>query len=97
MLPVSAAFVVVLIPYSAGDLVNGTATAGRVLTHSLLLLGLALLALAHFRDRGPGGRTPAVDSNSTDTVGSSDSPQQADQPTAHRRVRLRPVSRRHAA
>ena len=97
MLPVTAAFVAVLIPYSASDLVNGTATAGRVLTHSLLLLGLALLALVHFRDRGPGGRTSVQDSDSTDTVGSSDSPRQADQPTTRRRVRLRPVTRRHAA
>ncbi|ANZ42552.1 hypothetical protein BBK82_07230 [Lentzea guizhouensis] len=97
MLPVTAAFVAVLIPYSTNDLINGTATAGRVLSHSLLLAGLALLALVHFRDRDPGGRTPVRDSDSTDTTGSSDSPQQADQPSTHRRVRLRPVSRRRAA
>ena len=70
---------------------------GRVLSHSLLLVGLALLALVHFRDRGPGSRTPRWDSDSTDTAGSSESPQRAEQPSTRRRVRLRPVSRRNAA
>lgn len=97
MLPVTAAFVAVLVPYSASDLVNGTTTAGRVLSHSLLVAALALLALVHFRDRGPGGRTPLQDSDSTETTGSSDSPRRAEQPSTRRRIRLRPVSRRHAA
>ncbi len=97
MLPVTAAFVAVLIPYSASDLLSGTATTGRVLSHSLLLVGLALLALVHFRDRGPGSRTPRWDSDSSDTAGSSESPQRAEQPSTRRRVRLRPVSRRNAA
>lgn len=97
LLPVTAAFVAVLIPYSASDLLTGAATAGRVLSHSLLLVGLALLALVHFRDRDPGGRTPVRDSDSTDTTGSPDSPQHAEQPSPRRRIRLRPVSRRHAA
>jgi predicted anti-sigma-YlaC factor YlaD len=97
MLPVTAAFVAVLIPYSTSDLINGTATASRVLTHSLLVAALALLALVHFRDRDPGGRTPLQDSDSTDTTGTSDVPHQAEQPSTRRRIRLRPVSRRHAA
>lgn len=98
MLPVTAAFVAVLIPYSASDLVNGTATAGRVLSHSLLLAALALLALTHFRDRGPGGRTSLRDNDSADAEDTSGSPRLAEQPgTGRRRVGLRPVSRRHVA
>ncbi|GHH27899.1 zf-HC2 domain-containing protein [Lentzea cavernae] len=95
MLPVTAAFVAVLIPYSASDLLNGTATAGRVLSHSLLLAALALLALTHFRDRGPGGRTTSS-SDSDTTEDSSESSRREDKHRA-RRVRLRPVSRRDVA
>ncbi|MCX2954506.1 zf-HC2 domain-containing protein [Lentzea sp. NEAU-D7] len=97
MLPVTAAFVAVLIPYSASDLINGTATAGRVLSHSLLVAGLALLALVHFRDRDPGGRSPLQDSDSPDTAGTSDPPERVSATGPRRRVRLRPVSRRGAA
>ncbi|MFD5830141.1 hypothetical protein [Lentzea sp. NPDC060358] len=99
MVPVTAAFVAVLIPYSASDLLSGTATAGRVLSHSLLLAALLLLVLTHFRHRGPGGRASVRDGESDDTGGSGDSPapvQPGDGPAA-RRVRLRPVSRRHVA
>lgn len=96
MLPVTAAFVAVLIPYSASDLVNGTATAGRVLSHSLLLAALLLLVITHFRDRGPGGRTTSSDSDSAGTEDSSESSRHEEKPRA-RRVRLRPVSRRHVA
>ncbi|MGZ3145750.1 zf-HC2 domain-containing protein [Lentzea chajnantorensis] len=99
VLPVTAAFVAVLVPYSASDLVNGTATAGRVLSHSLLVIGLALLAVVHFRDRGPGGR---VSSGGESGGGLADDVSRAEQPAAGRaaagrRVRLRPVNRRRAA
>lgn len=94
VLPVTAAFVAVLIPYSASDLLDGTATPGRVLSHSLLLAALALLAITHFRDRGPGGRTTSSDSHSAGD--SSESSRPEEKPRA-RRVRLRPVSRRHVA
>ncbi|MFI6096137.1 zf-HC2 domain-containing protein [Lentzea sp. NPDC051213] len=97
MLPVTAAFVAVLIPYSTSDLVNGTATAGRVLSHSLLLAGLALLALVHFSHRDPGGRTPVRDSDSDDAADTSAASERAEGTQARRRVRLRPVSRRDAA
>ncbi|HEX7309093.1 zf-HC2 domain-containing protein [Lentzea sp.] len=96
MLPVTAAFVAVLIPYSASDLLSGTATAGRVLSHSLLLAALALLALTHFRGRGPGGRRSLRDDDSGGAEDSSESPRHEEGPPA-RRVRLRPVSRRHVA
>lgn len=97
-LPVTAAFVAVLIPYSASDLLSGTATAARVLSHSLLLVGLALLAFVHFTEPRPdGGRTPRQDSDTDSSSSTSDTPEHAEQPRARRRVRLRPVSRRHAA
>jgi predicted anti-sigma-YlaC factor YlaD len=98
-LPVTAAFVAVLIPYSASDLLSGTATAARVLSHSLLLVGLALLAFVHFTEPRPdGGRTPRQDSDTDSSSSTSDTPARAEQqPRSRRRIRLRPVSRRHAA
>ncbi|MFD9700053.1 zf-HC2 domain-containing protein [Lentzea sp. NPDC059081] len=95
-LPVTAAFVAVLIPYSASDLLSGTATVSRVLSHTLLLAGLALLTLVHFGNRGPGDRTPVADgdSGSADTSGT---PERADQPRTRRHIRLRPVSKHRAA
>jgi len=95
-LPVTAAFVAVLIPYSAGDLLSGTATASRVLSHSLLLIGLVLLVFVHFTQPRPGGRTPLAHGG-TESVTTSDSPREARQVRTRRRIRLRPVSRRHAA
>ena len=98
MLPVVGAFVAVLIPYSASDLLGGTATAARVFSHALLVLGLGLLALVHFTHRGPGGRTPVADGGSDDVTDSSAATtERADQPRGQRRVRLRPVSKRRAA
>ncbi|WP_245743443.1 zf-HC2 domain-containing protein [Lentzea fradiae] len=96
-LPVTAAFVAVLVPYSASDLLSGTATVGRVLSHSLLLAGLALLALVHFAGRDPGGRTPAAGDESGETSTSGDLSGRADRPRTRRRVRLRPVTRHRAA
>ncbi|GGM88285.1 hypothetical protein GCM10011609_26270 [Lentzea pudingi] len=98
MLPVVGAFVAVLIPYSASDLLSGTATAGRVFSHALLVVGLGLLALVHFADSGPSGRTPLARGDSDDTAGDAPAtPERAELPQAQRRARLRPVSRRRAA
>ena len=98
MLPVVAAFLAVLIPYSASDLLSGTVTASRVLSHLILVIGLALLVLVHFGNRGPSGQTPLQHSDSGDTTGNASSaPEPAEQPSGRRRVRLRPVSRRRAA
>ena len=98
MLPVVAAFLAVLIPYSASDLLSGTVTASRVLSHLILVIGLALLVLVHFGNRGPSGQTPLRHSDSGDTTGNASSaPEPAEQPSGRRRVRLRPVSRRRAA
>ncbi|ANZ43168.1 hypothetical protein BBK82_31440 [Lentzea guizhouensis] len=98
MLPVVGAFVAVLIPYSASDLLSGTATAGRVLSHTLLVVGLGLLALVHFGNRGPGGRTPLTHGESDDIAGdTSATPERAERSGPQRRIRLRPVSKRRAA
>lgn len=96
-LPVTAAFVAVLVPYSASDLLSGTATVGRVLSHSLLVAGLGLLALVHFGGRDPGGRTPVADGGSDEAADTSGTPEQAERPRARRRIRLRPVSKHRAA
>ncbi|KOV87918.1 zf-HC2 domain-containing protein [Nocardia sp. NRRL S-836] len=98
MLPVVSAFVAVLVPYSASDLLSGTATVGRVFSHALLVVGLGLLALVHFGNRGPSDRTPLVHGDSDDTAGDiSAAPERAGRSHGQRRVRLRPVSKRHAA
>jgi predicted anti-sigma-YlaC factor YlaD len=96
MLPVTAAFVAVLIPYSASDLVSGTATAARVFSHSLLLVGLVLLVFVHFSERGPGDRTPLAH-NEGDTTHDASTTDRAGRSRVRRRIRLRPVSRRDAA
>ncbi|MFD4637803.1 zf-HC2 domain-containing protein [Lentzea sp. NPDC058436] len=98
VLPVTAAFVAVLIPYSASDLLSGTATAARVFSHSLLVVGLVLLAFVHFGRRDPGGRTPLHSSDSgAGTRDTSSSADRSGRTRTRRRIRLRPVSRRDAA
>ncbi|WP_330276537.1 zf-HC2 domain-containing protein [Lentzea sp. NBC_00516] len=97
MLPVTAAFVAVLIPYSASDLVSGTATAARVLSHSLLLVGLVLLVFVHFSERGPSDRTPLAHNEGDTTHDASSTADRAGRQRVRRRIRLRPVSRRDAA
>jgi len=60
VLPVLGAFVAVLAGFSVHDLVVGAATAGRVVSHVLLLVGLGLLAAVHRHNhRGGGGSSPA--------------------------------------
>ena len=98
MLPVVAAFLAVLVPYSASDLLSGTATAPRVLSHLILVVGLGLMVLVHFGNRGPSGRTPLRHSDSGDTSGTaSTAPEPAERPDGRRRMRLRPVGKRRAA
>ncbi len=98
MLPVVGAFLAVLIPYSTSDLLSGTATASRVLSHLILVIGLGLLVLVHFGNRGPSGRAPLRHNDSGDaTESAATAAEPAEQPRGRRRVRLRPVSRRRAA
>ncbi|ANZ41728.1 hypothetical protein BBK82_43070 [Lentzea guizhouensis] len=97
MLPVVAAFVAVLVPYSASDLLSGTATVSRVLSHSLLVVGLVLLTFVHFSRRGPGGSTPVRHDETDGVEGASAAVDRAERSRPRRRVWLRPVSRRDAA
>ncbi|WP_394622280.1 hypothetical protein JNUCC0626_47625 [Lentzea sp. JNUCC 0626] len=97
-LPVTAAFVAVLIPYSGGDLINGTATTSRVLSHSLLLAGLVLLVLVRLNESRPdGGRTPRQNGDTDSAGGTSDTPEHTGRSPVRRRGPLRPVGRHHAA
>lgn len=50
-LPVLTGFVLVLGVLSAGDLVNQAVTAGRLLSHGLVVLGLILLYVVHRQHR----------------------------------------------
>lgn len=99
LLPVVGAFVAVLIPFSASDLLANTATVSRVTSHALLLLGLGLLVVIHRGNRDPRPRTPlrGTDSPDTDTSTPETEPASEGQQRRPRRVRLRPVSRRPAA
>ncbi|MCX2954518.1 hypothetical protein [Lentzea sp. NEAU-D7] len=98
MLPVVSAFVAVLVPYSASDLLSGSATPGRVFSHALLVVGLGLLVLVHSGNRGPSGRTPRAHGDADDMADDiSATPERAERPRTQRRVRLRPVSKHRAA
>jgi len=98
MLPVMAAFVAVLVPFSAQDLVSGAAPVSRITSHALLVLGLVVLLVVH-RDRSPGDGTPAERlplTTPTDQGGAvADVPAK---PEPGRRWRhLRPVNHKRAA
>ena len=98
VLPVLAAFVAVLVPFSAQDLVSGAAPVSRITSHALLVLGLALLFVVH-RDRAPGDGTPSSRvprTTPTDLGGAADVPVEPE-PGRPRWGHLRPVSRKRAA
>lgn len=68
MLPVLASFVGVLAVLSAVDLVTGVVAPGRVVSHSLVVLGLVLVYLLGHRDdpgREPGQTAAAPDGGAT--------------------------------
>ncbi|MFD9892392.1 zf-HC2 domain-containing protein [Amycolatopsis sp. NPDC059027] len=92
-LPLLTGFVVVLFGVSTGDLFAGQVTAGRVLTHTLVVLGLALLYAVHRQHRDRHSPLPTVVS---DGAGGADvSATETAGPVT--RPRLRPGSRRHAS
>jgi predicted anti-sigma-YlaC factor YlaD len=98
MVPVMAAFVAVLVPFSAQDLLSGAAPVSRITSHALLVIGLALLLVVH-RGRSPGDGTPSSRSpltTPTDLGGAADVPANPD-PGGRSWGHLRPVSRKHAA
>ncbi|GAA3512037.1 zf-HC2 domain-containing protein [Actinocatenispora rupis] len=96
LLPVFGGFLVLVGAYSAHDLVSGTATAARVLTHGLLLLGFVLMLVVDRRGRPRTGPVTAMpdDLPSPGTAGEDSTPAPA---RRHRRYALRPVDRRRDA
>ncbi|MGM1063229.1 zf-HC2 domain-containing protein [Saccharothrix sp. Mg75] len=97
LLPVVAAFVAVLAAFSTRDLITGQATATRVTSHAILVLGLALLLLVHRTHRRPDGTdstTPLPTATPTD--GAAPATPRADPDPPHH-PRLRPVSHHRAA
>lgn len=101
-LPLLSGFVVVLTVLSAGDLIDGEVSAGRILSHVLVVLGLALLFLVHRQNRDGYGSSPAVrstaDTDYDEFADAADLDGGAD-PEEARRTRpwRRPASRHHAA
>jgi predicted anti-sigma-YlaC factor YlaD len=99
MLPVTAVFVAVLVPFSVNDLVSGAAPLSRITSHGFLVLGLALLAVVHRTRRAPEGGTPATAVPDGPRGGVDDSDtgpeQRPDEGGGWRH--LRPVSRKRAA
>ncbi|GAA4547118.1 zf-HC2 domain-containing protein [Amycolatopsis samaneae] len=91
-LPLLTGFVLVLSGVSAGDLLGGQVTAGRVLTHTLVVLGLALLYAVHRQHRERHSPSPTVVRDGADGVTASTA---GAGPVA--RPRHRPGSRRRAS
>ena len=94
LLPTLGGFVAVLAAFSVHDLLTGTATAARVLSHVPLLAGLVLLCLVHRAHRHqPTPGTPArYDDEEHDGSDESDDIA-APPPGKRRRGGLRPTAR----
>ncbi|WP_344134029.1 zf-HC2 domain-containing protein [Saccharopolyspora halophila] len=88
--PVLSAFVLVLTGFCVHDLVLGTATAGRVATHGLLVAGLIALVLVQRDQRPPrrtGSGTPEEPADPAGTASPSPQVRPGDLgPTAYRRT-----------
>jgi predicted anti-sigma-YlaC factor YlaD len=100
MLPVMAGFVAVLVPFSAHDLIAGTAPISRITSHAFLVLGLLLLVVVHRTHRAPEDGTPATSLPGSQRIDiDDDSDARPEQPTDKRGGwgHLRPVSRKRAA
>lgn len=76
MLPLLGGFLLVLGAFSVHDLLDGTATLGRVASHGLLVVGMGLLYAVHrghADDRSPTpGRGDALPSSTADTATAAD-------------------------
>ncbi|XVS61604.1 zf-HC2 domain-containing protein [Actinosynnema sp. CA-299493] len=101
VLPVVAAFVAVLVPFSVNDLVTGAVALPRITSHAFLLLGLALLVVVRRTHRTPEDGTPTEvrpEDRGLDVDDDSDVPDPGPDPDPHGGLRhLRPVSRGRAA
>ncbi|WP_367127366.1 zf-HC2 domain-containing protein [Saccharothrix sp. HUAS TT1] len=99
-LPVVAAFVAVLVPFSVHDLVTGAVALSRITSHAFLLLGLLLLVVVHRTRRTPddGASTSVPDGPRTDLDGRGPAVDPEEHPDADGgRRHLRPVSRKRVA
>ncbi|GAA1300345.1 zf-HC2 domain-containing protein [Saccharothrix xinjiangensis] len=98
LLPVVAAFVVVVGGFSAWDLVNGQATVTRVTSHVILVLALVVLVVVRRGHRDPDGEREADVEPGVGTGPGSDAEPGGEGGTRPARgTRLRPVGRGRAA
>lgn len=84
-LPALTGFVAVLLALSAGDLASGAVTAGRVLTHGLVVLGLILLFVVHRQHRLRNRPSPATTADLPGSLSADDESDTAEAPGPHRR------------
>jgi predicted anti-sigma-YlaC factor YlaD len=95
LVPMLTGFLVVLLAYSAHDLLTGAAPVSRVLGHGLLLVGLLLMIIVNRRHRPPTPESAKATLPGTDhTDGDAGS---ADVATPTGRPHLRPASHHRAA
>ncbi|MFT7841611.1 zf-HC2 domain-containing protein [Saccharothrix sp. BKS2] len=101
LLPTLGGFVAVLLVFSVSDLVNGAATATRVVSHLPLVAGLALLCLVARAHRDPTPGTPATHDETARADEPHHGPGRGDGPPQRRRRggprHLRPTAHRRAA
>jgi len=94
-LPALTGFVALLLALSAGDLVTGQVTAGRVLTHGLVVAGLLLLYVVNRQHRlrnRPSPATTAGDSEGYPAESGHETDEAPERPRQHGGFR-RPASR----
>ncbi|WP_447002106.1 zf-HC2 domain-containing protein [Saccharothrix isguenensis] len=100
VLPVVAAFVAVLVPFSVNDLVTGAVAPPRITSHVFLLLGLVLLVVVRRTHRAPEDGTPVetLPDQGVDVDDDVDDDEPGQRSGPHGGLRhLRPVSRKRAA
>jgi predicted anti-sigma-YlaC factor YlaD len=104
LIPVVGAFLAVLTVYSAYDVITGAASVSRVVSHGVLLLGLALMIVISrwYSDPAPRGTGTADDSSDAAHTDAPEAPadQNSSPGRSSRRRGIRPtgrVSRRRVA
>jgi predicted anti-sigma-YlaC factor YlaD len=101
-LPLMSGFVAVLTVLSTGDLIGHEVNAGRILSHVLVVLGLALLFVVHRQNRDGHGSNPlvrsALDVEHAEFADGGSLDTEVDSEESHpNRPWRRPASRHHAA
>ena len=96
LVPVLAAFLVVLTGFSASDLLHGEVPVSRLVSHGFLVLGLVLLLLVRDERRPAPSTSSGPEPLPGDETDAVDSPARSDsEPSAS--PNLRPVNHRRAA